>query len=95
MKFRMVYIRIAPPIKMPNDIKYEDCDCEIDTLNFFMQKRDEIDLVQKTLKRPLESRILLRLSSPPKDGCHNYIRWGNIHLCDNPKRREEYLKQHR
>jgi len=80
---------------MPEEARYTDCDCRIDLLNLFMQKKDEVDLVQKSIKRQLESRILLRLSSPPQDGCYNYIRWGNIHLCDNPQRREEYLKQHK
>jgi hypothetical protein len=79
---------------MPDKLRYDECDCKVDNSNLFMQDQYEVGLVQKCIRRPLESRILLRLSSPPKDGCHNYIRWGNIHLCDNPRRREEYLKQH-
>jgi len=80
---------------MTDDQKYDECDCKIDTSNRFIQKKDEVDLVQRSIKRPLESRILLRLSSPPEDGCHNYLRWGNIHICDNPKRIEEYLNHKR
>jgi len=83
---------------MLNDPLYEKCDCEINISNPNIS-RDEIDLIRKSRrnlgKRDLESNMPLRLSSPPKNGCHSYICWGNIHICDNPKRREEYLKQHK
>jgi len=86
---------------MPDEKDYTDCDCKID-LSKPNLTPDELELIRKARRnmglRELECNNPLRLLDPPVGGCHNYIQFGSIrliHACDNPQRREEYLRQHK